>query len=105
MRVFEFIESATFEKFLPYYLDDDEYSELQQFMMRHPEAGRVSARIGRRAKTPLAARRGGKAWWFAGDLLRTVPAEPVLDAYALCEGEAREHPGPRSRTTEGGIRA
>jgi hypothetical protein len=39
--VFEFIESAPFEKFLAYYLDDDEYGELQQFMIRHPEAGRV----------------------------------------------------------------
>jgi hypothetical protein len=39
--VFEFIESAAFERFLPYYLDDDGYGELQQFMMRHPEAGRV----------------------------------------------------------------
>ena len=39
--MFEFIESAAFEKFLAYYLDDDEYAELQQFMMRHPEAGRI----------------------------------------------------------------
>lgn len=39
--MYEFIESAAFEKYLAYYLDDDEYSELQQFMMRHPEAGRV----------------------------------------------------------------
>ena len=35
--MFEFIESAAFEKFLACYLDEDEYGELQQYMMRHPE--------------------------------------------------------------------
>lgn len=103
--MFEFIESAALDKFLPYYLDDDEYGELQQFMMRHPEAGRVVPGSGGVRKTPLAARREWKAWWVARDLLRAVSAEPILDAYALCEGEAREYPRPRSRTTEGGIRA
>lgn len=39
--MFEFIESAAFEKFLPFYLDDDEYGDLQQFLIRHPEAGKV----------------------------------------------------------------
>ena len=39
--MYEFIESSAFGKFLAYYLDDDEYGELQQFMMRHPDAGRV----------------------------------------------------------------
>ena len=39
--MFEFIESAAFEKFLPYDLDDDEFGELQQFMMRQPAAGKV----------------------------------------------------------------
>lgn len=39
--MFEFIESAAFARFVPYYLDDNEYGELQQFMMRHPDAGKV----------------------------------------------------------------
>lgn len=37
--VFTFIESAVFERVRAVYLDDDEYSELQQFMMQNPEAG------------------------------------------------------------------
>jgi len=37
--VFTFIESAAFARVLPVYLDDDEYAELQQFLMEHPEAG------------------------------------------------------------------
>ena len=53
----EFIESAAFEKFLAYYLDDDEYCELQQFLMRHPEAGRVVPGSGGVRK--LRWRRGG----------------------------------------------
>lgn len=39
--MFTFIESSTFERVCPLYLDDDEYAELQQFMMQNPEAGQV----------------------------------------------------------------
>jgi hypothetical protein len=39
--VFTFIESAAFERVRAVYLDDDEYAELQQFMMENPEAGDV----------------------------------------------------------------
>jgi len=39
--VFTFIESAVFERVRDVYLDDDEYAELQQFMMENPEAGQM----------------------------------------------------------------
>jgi len=39
--VFAFIEAAAFERVRAVYLDDDEYAELQQFMMENPEAGDV----------------------------------------------------------------
>lgn len=39
--MFTFIESSIFERVLPAYLDDDEYSDLQQFLMQNPEAGKV----------------------------------------------------------------
>jgi hypothetical protein len=39
--VFTFIESASFERVRAVYLDDDEYAELQQFMMKDPEAGDI----------------------------------------------------------------
>lgn len=39
--MFTFIESSIFERICPVYLDDDEYAELQQFMMQNPEAGSV----------------------------------------------------------------
>ena len=39
--MFTFIESAAFERVRAVYLDDDEYGELQQFMMDNPEAGDV----------------------------------------------------------------
>ena len=39
--MFIFIESSAFERICPVYLDDDEYADLQQFMMQNPEAGRV----------------------------------------------------------------
>jgi len=39
--VFAFIESPAFERVRTVYLDDDEYADLQQFMMRNPEAGNI----------------------------------------------------------------
>ena len=44
--MFVFIESAAFVSVRPIYLDDDEYSELQQFMMQNPELGQVVPRSG-----------------------------------------------------------
>jgi hypothetical protein len=39
--VFTFIESSSFERTRPLYLDEDELSELQQFMMQNSDAGEV----------------------------------------------------------------
>ena len=39
--MFTFIESAAFERMRALYLDDEEYAELQQFMILHPEAGNI----------------------------------------------------------------
>lgn len=39
--VFTFIESSIFERVLPVYLDDDEYAELQQYLVQSPEAGEI----------------------------------------------------------------
>jgi len=46
MYMFTFIESAAFERVRPVYLDDDEYAELQQFMMENPTEGEVIPRSG-----------------------------------------------------------
>ncbi len=39
--MFTFLESPAFERVRAVYLDDDEYAELQQFMMQNPEAGNI----------------------------------------------------------------
>jgi len=39
--VFTFIESSAFQRLCLVYLDDDEYAELQQYMMQNPEAGQL----------------------------------------------------------------
>ena len=39
--MFTFIESSAFERVRAVYLDDEEYAELQQFMMQNPEAGNI----------------------------------------------------------------
>jgi hypothetical protein len=61
--VFTFIESSLFERVLPAYLDDDEYSELQQYLIQNPEAGEVVPGSGGLRKVrwarPGAGKRGG----------------------------------------------
>lgn len=58
--MFEFIESSAFQRACPVYLDDDEFAELQQFMMKHPEAGRVVPGSGGVRKLRWARPRMGK---------------------------------------------
>jgi mRNA-degrading endonuclease RelE of RelBE toxin-antitoxin system len=36
-----FLEAPSFERWLPNYLNDDEYVELQKFLLQKPEAGDV----------------------------------------------------------------
>ena len=61
--MFTFIESSVFERILPSYLDDDEYSELRQFLIKNPEAGKVVPGSGGVRKTrwgrPGSGKRGG----------------------------------------------
>ena len=62
-EVFTFIESSIFERVLPAYLNDDEYSELQQYLIQNPEAGEVVPGSGgvrkMRWARPGAGKRGG----------------------------------------------
>jgi hypothetical protein len=95
--MFVFIEAAAFDSVRAHYLDDDEYGELQQFMMQNPEAGAIVRGSGgvrklrwRREETPLAARWRGQAWRFTRDLFSALSAERVLDADVICQDEAGE---------------
>ncbi len=61
--MFTFIESSAFEAIRPVYLDDDEYAELQQFMIQNPESGQIVPGSGGvrklRWKRPGMGKRGG----------------------------------------------
>jgi hypothetical protein len=60
---FTFIESSAFQEVRPAYLDEDEYAELQQFMMQNPESGQVVPGSGgvrkMRWKRPGMGKQGG----------------------------------------------
>jgi hypothetical protein len=58
--VFAFIESPAFERVRTVYLDDDEYADLQQFMMRNPEAGNIVRGSGGVRKLRWRRQGGGK---------------------------------------------
>jgi hypothetical protein len=61
--MFTFIESSAFARACSVYLDDDEYAELQQFMMQNPEAGQLVPGSGGvrklRWSRPGTGKRGG----------------------------------------------
>lgn len=87
--MFTFIESSVFQRHRAVYLDDDEYSELQQFMMQSPEAGRLIPGSGGvrklRWSRPGAGKRGGlRVLYF----VRYKPNELwMLTLYAKAELE------------------
>ena len=63
VHMFTFIETTAFGKALPYYLDDDEYAEMQDFMINYPEAGDIIPGSGGvrklRWKRPRMGKRSG----------------------------------------------
>ena len=58
--MFTFIESSIFGRVLPVYLDDDEYCELQQYLMQNPEAGEIVPGSGGVRKVRWARAGSGK---------------------------------------------
>ena len=70
--MFVFIESVAFDRVRDRYLDDDEYSELQQFMMQSPEAGAIVRGSGGVRKLRWRRAGTGKRGGFARDLFRAI---------------------------------
>lgn len=58
--MFTFIEAASFERLRSAYLDDDEFADLQAFMMENPEAGDVVPGTGGVRKLRWKQRGSGK---------------------------------------------
>jgi len=83
--MFTFIESSAFERVCPVYLDEDEYAELQQFMMQNPEAGQVVPGSGAFANY-AGHDRVWASRWATRHPFRTLRTERVLDADDLRQG-------------------
>ena len=58
--MFIFVESSIFERVRPSYLDDDEYAELQQFLMQNPGVGELIPGSGGVRKARWARTGSGK---------------------------------------------
>ena len=101
--MYTFIESSAFERVYPLYLDDDEYTELQQYMMQKPEAGQIIPGSGGVRKLRWSRPGMGKRGGLTGYLLCAVRAERILDANCLCQSEARQRSGTHSETIVGGV--
>ena len=101
--MFTFIESSAFERVREDLLDDLEYGDLQQFLIVNPEAGKVVRGSGGvrklRWRRKGAVSRGGlRVIYF----VRYRPDEIWMLAL-VCEVEAGERAGARSRPIKGGV--
>lgn len=56
-----FIETSTFTKLLPRYLDEDDYRSLQNYLQLHPEAGMIIKGSGGIRKVRWSVRGRGKS--------------------------------------------
>jgi hypothetical protein len=83
-----FIELPAFERHRAVYLDDNGFRDLQNLLMKHPEAGDpIPDSGGLRNLRFRDARRGkGKAGRFASDLLLVKFGVSVLAFYYLRQG-------------------
>lgn len=101
--VFVFIESVAFDRMRANYLDDDEYRELQEFLMLNPVAGVVVPGSGGVRKLRWARGGTGKRGGLRV-ILRARRTKRVLDADAVLEDEAGERACPHPEKTERSIR-
>ena len=93
-----FIETPTFTRQLPRYLDDDGYAALQAFLSVHPHAGDVIRGTGGVRKVRWAMRGRGKRggsriiyYWLAKEehiYLLTVYAKGARDDLTAAERDA-----------------
>jgi hypothetical protein len=65
--MFTFVESSTFERTRPVYLDEDEYAAMQQVRMQNPEAGEVVPGSG-----AFGSSAGSARGWASGGGLRVI---------------------------------
>jgi hypothetical protein len=60
-KVFTFIESSIFSKYREKYLTDEEYRNLQQFMLQQPDAGKIMKGTGGVRKMRWKLQHSGKS--------------------------------------------
>lgn len=100
-NVFTFIESSIFGRVLPAYLDDDEYTKLQQYLIENPETGELIPGSGGVRKVrwarPGTGKRGGLR------IIYFVRYRPNEFWMLVCKSKARECSCAHSQTVAGGV--
>jgi mRNA-degrading endonuclease RelE of RelBE toxin-antitoxin system len=92
-----FIESRVFTKFVGHYLDDEQYSALQLYMLDHPKAGPVIRGSGGVRKLRWSVRGKGKSGG-----VRVIYYIPDGDSFWMLtiygKGDVESIPGPMLKT-------
>ena len=88
-----FIESTTFTKYIGNYLTDDQYKDLQEYLLEHPKAGDIIPKSGGVRKVRWGLGNKGKSGGIR--VIYYLPSGNIiwfLTVYA--KGEVSTIPGP-----------
>ena len=79
-----FIEAPIFTKHIYDYLDDEEYSALQQTIALRPDVGKIIPGSGGLRKVALGRIWSRKTWWTSHNLLLVAGRWARLVTYHIC---------------------
>jgi hypothetical protein len=92
--MYSFIETKLFSRLVADVLTDEEYTSLQNALIKDPEAGDLIPGSGGIRK--LRCGRSRQARWYSSNLLRPRSPRTNMDAYALREERGRKYPSQRA---------
>lgn len=94
--MYSFIETKLFSRLVADVLTDEEYSSLQNALIKDPEAGDLIPGSGGIRKITLGCGRSGQARWYSSGLLRPRSPRTNMDAYTLREERGGKYPSQRA---------
>jgi hypothetical protein len=94
--MYSFIETKLFSRLVADVLTDEEYSSLQNALIKDPEAGDLIPGSGGIRKLRWGVAGSREARWYSSGLLRPRSPRTNMDAYTLREERGGQYPRQRA---------